>query len=75
MPNRTGTVSPEESAAFCSEADSLASFRARQRRNSAIMDDRAKTSHSNYGEVIAKLDKYYQLGWFQYISWSFAVCD
>lgn len=61
MPNRTGTVSPEESAAFCSEADSLASFRARQRRNSAIMDDRAKASHSNYGEVIAKLDKYYQL--------------
>ena len=36
--------------------------RVRQRRNSAMMDDRAKNSQANYAETVNKLNKYYQLG-------------
>ena len=38
------------------------SMRSKQRRDSAIMDDRAKFSKSNYAQVVNNLNKYYQLG-------------
>lgn len=37
-------------------------IRSRQRRDSAIKDDQAKLSKSNYSHTVKNLNKYYQLG-------------
>ena len=37
-------------------------IRSKQRRDSAMMDDRAKFSRSNYALLVNNLNKYYQLG-------------